>query len=910
MAEENSTIIVNNTTYSIQEKWLETAKVFFGVDENDEAQVSLLKAGLFGYNNEIMSNEIKNNVYHRNTLYDEHFLNTASMPSSIYNHAKTQNVQVENAVPSHLRINFSVKKNDIINSSKFTKISGSEGLADSDSAYEFIIGTDYTFTVGEYVFTLPYPVQLTFTRDNNTNEYSVVGRYMQNESDFPYATFTSPYIKLWEQSYSGVKYLYLGLDIYQMEKLETDIKVVSEDISDNLYYTISFDDQIAFFDVYYSYNGERTKLETFFNNTYTPEDGVEYCYYNFIDDNKLEISFSSLPNSFRPKYNSTLEVEIFLTKGSEGNFSYNGNILMNYIEDTEMSKIPVYIIPMSDVNGNIGSSGGKDKPTYLEMKNKLVENYLVRDNLITDYDLDMYFNQLSSQNTINGSSVKFIKKRNDPIKRMWNAYLLLRNSSGAVLPTSTLPSLFISRQEIEENNYTIPENAAVVYNKESGTYSLVWHILEVEEYIKSDKYLVYSIPYLMKIEQQPILSSTYYKTHIAKDVSLSFNYINPSIPYQFLISSFSVERNNMDSETYIFKLSLNTNLTDVNIDDNVRIRAVMRSKTGEVYGYFEFQRVSDTELLYEGYISTEKWNTINNGKMNIYNSLFSLDSSSIVDNDGMTSVKNIAISPEVNIDLMVMYKSDFSKDKTTDALKMPDMTDYATACLFSSDDSISLFSNMSNVIESSIFPSDDGFTVKSIPLVEYKFFRYNYPLVYSILDGFTDTLSDNLDKLENLTTIDVKLYNTYGKSFSYYSNKTYNETSRTYDYKLIDRVDLNLDLTIHSNGAVTTEMDNAVKKYVSDFIEDCNDEGIFPISNLMRQLENNFEFIRFIEFGNINGLPVQKIESRYTSFLEMEKQEVMDYVPEYLNLRKELKTSENSDVTTLHYNYAITINYI
>jgi hypothetical protein len=904
MAEENSIITVNNTSYSVQDKWLETAKKFFGVNDNDEVGISLLKAGLFGYNNEIMSNEIKNNVYHRNVLYDEHFLNTASIPKSIYNFAKVQNEQVSNSVPSQMRITFSVKKNDITNSSKFRKLETLENLADSDSAYEFIISDEYQFTLGDYKFMLPFPVQLIFRINNINNEYTVIGRYMYEDSQFPFFDVQNPYIKLWEDSFKGEKYLFLALDIFQMEKKESSIKITSEDISENLFYNIEYTGQLAYFNVYYNYNGKRELLKTYFNNTFTPPENEKYCYFTFIDDNKIEISFSALPNNFRPRFNSSLDVEVFTTSGEKGNFSFSGDVLVNFINDSEMNKLPVYITPLTD------ASGGKDKPSYLEIKNKLIENYLVRDNLITDYDLDLYFNRMSNDARINNSSIKFIKKTSDVIKRLWNAYLLLRNNEGHVIPTTTVPNLLLSKKELEDNNYTIPENTAVVYDIEADSYFCVYHKLELEDYRDKSKYLIYSLPYLIKIEQTPVLSSIFYKTHIYRPISLSFKYLNPNIPYQFLVSNFDIKRDNISNETYTFALTLTTNLVDTNFNDNVKVRGILKSKSGEVYGYFDFNRISDTELMYEGYLATEKKNVISANKMNVYNSLYSIDSSPIPDNDGFTSVKNAYIDGEVELDIVIMYNNEFSKEKYGETNRMPDMADYGTVCLLRNDEPIKLFTNLSNTIESNAFPVQNGMNLKSIPLVEHSYFQYNYNLVYELLDAFMETLSLNMDRLENNTSVDIKLYNTYGRSRWYYNKLTYNNITHKHEFDMVKRVDLDLKLTIHTNTVVTGDDDLAIKRYISEFIESCNDEGIFPMSNLIRRLEENFDSIRYIEFESINELPIQKIQSKYTSFLDMSKQEVIDYVPEYLNLRKELIASTEQISNEQYYNYAITINYI
>ena len=78
-----STIYMDGTSYNIEKHWLEIAQKYFNVDQTDFNAISFLKSSFFGYFNEIASNEVKNATYHRNVLYDEHFLNTASFPESM-----------------------------------------------------------------------------------------------------------------------------------------------------------------------------------------------------------------------------------------------------------------------------------------------------------------------------------------------------------------------------------------------------------------------------------------------------------------------------------------------------------------------------------------------------------------------------------------------------------------------------------------------------------------------------------------------------------------------------------------------------------------------------------------------------------------------------------------------------------
>lgn len=121
----NTNITVNQTTYSVMDEWLKIMSKYFNLDLDrirkhgetlNDSEISLLKAGLFGYINETMSAEVKNAVAHRNTLYEEYFINSASFPESIYKFAKAYNVDISTAKPAHMIATMAIRKTDIINS--------------------------------------------------------------------------------------------------------------------------------------------------------------------------------------------------------------------------------------------------------------------------------------------------------------------------------------------------------------------------------------------------------------------------------------------------------------------------------------------------------------------------------------------------------------------------------------------------------------------------------------------------------------------------------------------------------------------------------------------------------------------------------------------------------------------------
>jgi len=145
---------------------------------------------------------------------------------------------------------------------------------------------------------------------------------------------------------------------------------------------------------------------------------------------------------------------------------------------------------------------------------------------------------------------------------------------------------------------------------------------------------------------------------------------------------------------------------------------------------------------------------------------------------------------------------------------------------------------------------------------------------------YYDVLEDGFSKLENNTSVNLKFYNTYGPS-KYFHSRT------------IDGINTNITmkLSITLYDTYTQDLDFKIKNFILDFIEKINESSAntFAISNLIRELEKNFEDIRYIEFEELNGHEInsdgnQIIYYDYPSIKDMTKEQLINYVPEYLNV--------------------------
>lgn len=968
MATENNAIIsVNQTSYDVQEDWLEVASKYFNINtadiysDNDiqNSNISLLKTGLFGYVNEIMANEVKNAVAHRNVLYDEFFINTASFPESIYRFAKTYNVPISTSKPAHMMVTLAVRKHDLVNSSLREEVVSDQYVDQKViKTYQLKINRSYEFSVDKFKFSIPYDVIITM-RETKNNDYSITARYDIDEDIYSFSSLTSQEIKVFQDINNGEDYVYINLDIYQVKSEISTFTVLSSNITDNLYYTASYTDQLSGFNVYYTYKGERSILKTYFNNTYTPSDTNEkFCYYSFVDDNKLQISFSGMTGMFRPNYNSTIEVEILSSTGSDGNFTYEGAIDFNFNSvSSDFKSLLVSVIPITS------SSGGEDRKSIMEEKQKIIEKKLTRDNLILDSDIDLYFKNINNLNSYNDSSITFMKKRDDILKRIYTAFLLMRDNKGKVLPTNTANNVIFPLSYFTDynsgdslNGYIIPEHSLFKYDYNSKKYEFLPNGYDstIQTILRDDKdNLVYSNPFLIKIDSDPLLNATYYKLDLNESFDMSYTYNNNLIATTLLINKIDIEKSanfesDLNSDTYTIKLNLNSNESISDVDKKVKIRGVLLSKKdNSKYGYFEFEREilednSDSlDSTYTARLSTNR--KFQNGLLSLADSLYD-ENGNVID--------NVFINEDIIIKIGVLYNDENREFRTGDSVNSEisifsdsfpsdiqgtyNINNYVLATSVTTMNTVKLYQNLSNIMSSIVsrYRVDElieydnrDFKVEMIPLVSLDYFINQNTYLYTVLNKYIEVLNSVIPKLENNTTIDLKFTNTRGPSNYYYLNT--NVVGDDISYLSIERTDILFDFVIHLYDNASDELDISIKDFISDFLEACNEDGIVPISNLTRLLEQNFASIRFIEFNGLTGRYADVVSNKYqkvirkdNDFNTMTKQQIIEYVPEYINVKKQL----NDNIITVEdvsspsgtkeislgkqYNNAINITYI
>ena len=132
--------------------------------------------------------------------------------------------------------------------------------------------------------------------------------------------------------------------------------------------------------------------------------------------------------------------------------------------------------------------------------------------------------------------------------------------------------------------------------------------------------------------------------------------------------------------------------------------------------------------------------------------------------------------------------------------------------------------------------------------------------------------------MRNETGIDLKFYNTYGRSKNFLVGE---------DAEQLDTVNLRLSFDMwFVPGTDTTVAVKDVKNFIKSEVEKINEKGMnnLFISNLMRRIEQNFGYVDHIRFNHINSYPttMQSVRNNTTDISDLSVSERRWYIPELL----------------------------
>lgn len=171
--------------------------------------------------------------------------------------------------------------------------------------------------------------------------------------------------------------------------------------------------------------------------------------------------------------------------------------------------------------------------------------------------------------------------------------------------------------------------------------------------------------------------------------------------------------------------------------------------------------------------------------------------------------------------------------------------------------------------------------MESVPFIKWSM-GFSEKSMAAFMNAFTEQY-ENINniissRLRNETSIDVKLYNTYGRSVNYFIGDE-SEPLNTVNL----RVAFDMWFVV---GTDTLSVIPEIKQFIKTKIESIADNGTnqVHISNLIREIERTFTYVDHIRFRGFNNYSsyYQSIKLKQVDIDEMTKEERRKYVPELL----------------------------
>lgn len=873
--------------YKIQEEWLTNiAPKYF-----DMPDTSLNRLGLFGYINEILSHTNESITNENSIFYNELFFKRAVLPQSIYAYASHYNVQDITATPASMSFALWINEETVLEKS----------ITKGDDTY-FIIDNDSEIWVENKIpFMLDYNVKISIKKDKFGN-YVYSAKYVTTGFDNPISSVknsSNPFIKLTTIKSNLTNYIVIYVTCHQCKKVIKNKTIYSQDFIEYFSFNVEANDddreQIADFSVFYRKPNEKEFSQIDKILIDRAESEKPFCFYEYRDYNVVNITFSTIARFFRPEFNSELNFVFYNTMGANANFKYTGDNVAVALKSSKYDYRDVIILAHA-----IGDSvGGRNRLSYEEIKAKVSIKASTCDIIATELDLNKYFNSIE-----NCSYVKFVKKRDDILDRLYGAFLLMRDDKNNLIPTNT-NDIYVYQDKdfdiIEESTkrYVIKAGKKFVYQPNSR------YLIPMDDSLSS-KSLVkpkfeYLNPFTIIVNKEPLFIE-YYLTSINKSYVPDYAYVNESTYTNFICNKISIFRNNLVNNEYTIQFKIIPNIDSLGpeikfaeFDDHgnfIKSNGELFTKgifynyeTGEPDYYFDIEmidaKMNTKECTFKAVFKTDDYIS-NYSRLRIIENM--------VDISKPDRINPLIDATKLKLGIIVSLKYDnFKSTKYHSAI--PDLSGYTISNIFNVDDDIDIIHSLQKYMYSSVIYEKDVegtsyWHIKEVPMMRYDYAmipEYYMDFIRQFLSDF-QVLKDHLKSLTNAFNLSVKFFNTYGKSYYMYIN----EKKST----LLDKIDLRIKMRITLNPSRL--MDEGLKaeitKFIESYIESVNYDINLYISNLIKALENNFQDINHMKFIRINdyGAEVQSIEKNFptTDYLNGYSK-LKDFVPEFINIHKD-----------------------
>jgi hypothetical protein len=811
---------------------------------------STLRAGFFGYMTGAMSRIAAEGAYHRNVLYKEQFLNTCSLPDSIYNFAKIYEITPALGTPSNARILLGFY---------LTDLQGAIGSATGT----FTIPRGQPVLFGSTPFVVAGEIDIALDGTDSNGNVIVTASYNLDEMDFPApagVTLGAPirtYVLDQATGANGAvrQAVYAEVYLVQAQASVSTFKVTSSSALQTLYYDVAAPaapQQLAGFTVLYQgpTDAEAAEVPVFFNESVVPTTPT-YAFYNYAAGEDLEIFFSPLAGSFQPAYNSTLTVNTFSTLGSGGNFDFSGTITCVLAAPFKSLAVLTELVTQP--------TGGADQQSLLALKQAVQSTVLTRKSIVTENDLEAYLAGAVAAASVNGSQVTFVKRRDDIEDRIFNAFLLMYDSAGRIVPTNSV-DLSLEIADLDAAGWSLKPGTIVVYDRANQIFRLLAAGEFPDQMVGDPNNFVYAIPYLMAFFVSPYPRLTYFNNMADVDQALTQAPGDFYTGDSFLGNSLTVQRNAALSDTYQLDFVLTSSLPSTTA---VAAACIMRAvfvdpaNPTSPLGYVEMDPVTGTSDFRALVATADGFDSSSN--LILTNALSDMNTGAVI--------ASCSIPQDLTVQLELYYYSGSTSTAGRTIQRSGQV--FQLVYVWTTAGTISLYQSLEQVAGSEMYVDTAGvFHAGAVPLIGANYFL-NPRLGQAALGvaaQYQDAVVEAFDLLANSTSVSLKFYNTYGPSVNYN----------------VDRVNLTIDMGVGTGVGGSAAIEAAVVAAAAAFVaaSNANANGRFSVSNMTTSLETGVAGVQYVQSVTINGVPTQTVQYVLTP---AQLQQDNKRVPEFLN---------------------------
>lgn len=834
-----------------------------------------LTMGIYGYLSEVLTNATENAAIMAAEYANEAIPTRAKFERNVLSHALSLGISSIRATPANMQVMLcfprAILDKNLVND-KFV----------IDKRIDIVLGNNT-----KYVYHIDYDIIIKRTQLPSSKFVYTAMYDMNVKEKNEVADITNPYLPAIGVSNVGsTEILMVMTTIRNINYTPIYKTVLVDNPLESKSLTFDFDDQLAYFNLEVNEGGNIYHLHPVYDGL-TDVSGGKFCNYLYVNESRIRVTFNR--DSYQPRSNAIVTVNVYTTKGTECNFAYKEDKVIKMQSERFAYDSNMYMIvrPMTD------SVDAKDRDTVDEIRHKIPKQMLMRGSVTTTTDLNNYFNFLNTRDR----RLYFLEKVHNQMQRLYYSYLLLRNKNNNIVPTNTIETEISHSafSNINDVNYIIPAGTNFYLNTSTGICRSTLPSSKTEISIMDNAGFLYMSPFLLLVNKNPFFVG-YYLNILNYQKMLNFEYVNEDSEVQLIAGKVKVNRYfYKERDTYTISLHMEQNVDNdfhlITMDERENIVDSRIMCYGIVY-------IGESPIRYTKGVIVKY-----NPRTYSYDFEFKFKTNDIINknNDiciikGMETINNninnsTYLPRNIKMKFFILTKLDFEYGRGDIIDKLvPNLNGWTLTNVYGVESGIDLYYDYTDIMNSyvTIFKNKMNtfdFIIDKVPVVRTTYMNKEDRIqeFIDILEKHRRYISSALVLLEDSFGVDFKFFNTYGPSSQYNID---NEN-------LISKV--NMSLTFEIKFTLTNDMKvlDDITKHIKEYIENINDLGDLHMPNLITSVTNKFRnrvvYFKFIDLNGYGPIKQSIYRDNTDKFVEAQT------VPEFLNVNTKL--DETSDIT-------------